>query len=190
MGHLPPGIRDCAPGIIPTGSRGSCPGTPGAPSRGFAVPGAELRVRAWCMVPECWGTCSLSAHPPVGFPHRGPASTAPFPHQRGRGCPGVPGAAPASAALPEHASYAATLRLAEPAGDQGTAGPYEIVDLGSLSPPDMLAIVIPWTPLLLLGYKMPTNIPDLAAPLKEHLVCWEEEAPRSRAFVPRDEPLL
>lgn len=103
---------------------------------------------------------------------------------------GVPGAAPAPAALPEHASHAATLRLAQPADDQGTAGPHQIVGLGSVvvPPPDTLAAVTPRSPLLLLGCEMPTNIPDLAAPLKKRLVCWEEEAPRSRAFAPRDEP--
>lgn len=120
LGHPPLGAGDRARGTSrrglgmrsghhPRGLQGSCPGTLGASS---------------------WGFCSCLGHRPRVqgdlFPPCTPTpSTAPFPHQRGRGCSGVPGAAPASAALPEHASYAATLRLAALAAGQGTAGPYK-----------------------------------------------------------------
>lgn len=58
-----------------------------------------------------------------------------------------------------------------------------------------LATKKPWIwdlslcPLLLLGRKMHINIPHPAAPLKKHLISWEE-AQHYSAFILHDEPLL
>lgn len=58
-----------------------------------------------------------------------------------------------------------------------------------------LATKKPWIwdlslcPLLLLGCKMHINIPYPAAPLKRHLISWEE-AQHYSAFILHDEPLL
>lgn len=190
MGHVPPGIRDCAPGIIPTGSRG--------PARALLVhPPGGLRCRGLSsvFVLGAWSRSagglvpSLHTHPwdsRTGDQHQQPLFH-------------IGGAGGVQVSQEQHLllqPFQNTPRTQQPSGWQSRLGirvqpaPTKSWIWALCPPPDMLAIVIPWIPLLLLGYKTPTNIPDLAAPLKEHLVCWEEEAPRSRAFVPRDEPLL
>lgn len=174
LGRPPPGAGASSLGALGVQLRAlswSAGTVLGASSRGLGVPGAELGASER---PRVLGDLVL--------PHQ-PTRAIPIP-RISLNCPAAKPAGPGDQMSQERDLL--LQRFQNMSLTQQTSGLAAGVELATKKP---WIWDVSLCPLLLLCCKMHINIPYPAAPLKKHLISWEE-AQHYSAFILHDEPLL